>query len=225
MEIIPAILPKDFKEIEEKTSIVKELANMVQVDICDGKFTPSVTWPYKKHDKNFEALLHEDRGMPFWEDIDYEFDLMIKEPTEHDVRQWLSAGAEKIILHAESSDDLSQVLSILDGLVETGLALNVQTPIDIIGKYKDKISYVQLMGITKIGFQGQSFDPRVLNKIKEVKEKYSSFPIQIDGGVSMATAEQMKLAGAEILVVGSALFNSNDISANIVDTYRKLKRI
>ena len=81
------------------------------------------------------------------------------------------------------------------------------------------------MGITKIGFQGQAFDPRVLSKIREVKEKYPSFLIQIDGGVSMATAEQMKLAGADRLIVGSALFNSNDASTNIVDTYRKLKRI
>ncbi len=221
MEIIPAILPKDFNEIEEKAALIKGLSKVVQVDICDGKFVPSTTWPYKKRDQNFEEILHEDRGMPLWEDLDYEFDLMINEPSQDDVRQWLSAGAVRIILHAESSSDLSPTLSVLDGLVEIGLALNIQTPIEIIEKYKDKISYVQLMGITKVGFQGQAFDTRVLEKIAEVKEKYPDLPVQIDGGVSLATADELKAAKADRVIVGSALFSTD----NIVDTYKKFKQI
>jgi len=51
MEIIPAILPRDFNEIEEKTLLIKGLSKMVQIDICDGKFVPSTSWPYKKHDE------------------------------------------------------------------------------------------------------------------------------------------------------------------------------
>lgn len=221
MEIIPAILPKDFDEIEEKTALVVGLVPIVQIDICDGKFVPNVTWPYKKRDENFESIICEKEGMPSWEDLDYEFDLMIKDPTENDVRQWLSAGALRIVLHAESSADLNPVLGVLNGLVEIGLAINIQTPIDIVEKYKDKISYIQFMGITKVGFQGQAFDPRVLEKIKEAKEKYPDLPVQVDGGISLATAEQLAKAGVDRLVAGSALFESD----NIVDTYRKLKQI
>lgn len=221
MEIIPAILPRDFKEIEEKTLLIKGLAPMVQIDICDGKFVQSSTWPYKKRDQNFESIIHEDRGMPLWEDINYEFDLMIKNPSEDDARQWLSAGASRIILHIESSSDLTPCMKVLNGLAEIGLALNIQTPISEIDKYKDQISYVQFMGITKIGFQGQAFDPRVLGKIKEIKEKYPDLIIQVDGGVSIATADELARAGADRVVVGSALFNSD----NIVDTYKQLKHI
>lgn len=224
MEIIPAILPRDFKEIEEKAGLIKGLADIVQIDICDGKLTASTTWPYKKRDQNFESIIHEDRGMPFWEELDYEFDLMIKNPTEDDVRQWLSAGAVRIVLHAESFDDPSSidpVLAVLNGLVEIGLSLNIQTPLDIIEKYKDKISFIQFMGITKVGFQGQAFDPRVLVKIKEAKGKYPEIPVQVDGGISLSTAEQLKEAGADRLVAGSAIFESD----NLVDTYRKLERI
>jgi ribulose-phosphate 3-epimerase len=216
MEIIPAILPRNFAEIEDKASLVKGLAPLVQVDICDGKFVPNTTWPYKMKDANFEEIIREERGMPMWEDIDYEFDLMIENPTEEDARNWLSAGAKRIVLHVESSADLTPVLSVLNGLVEIGIAFNIQTPLDALEKYKDKFSFVQLMGIRKVGFQGQAFDDRVLKKIKEVKDKYPELPVQIDGGVSIATAGELK--EADRLVVGSTLFESD----NIVDTYREL---
>ncbi len=221
MEIIPAILPKDFNEIDEKTSLVVGLAKTVQIDICDGKFVQSTTWPYKKADENFEAIIREERGMPSWEDIDYEFDLMIKDPTEDEARKWLSAGAKRIVFHVESSADLSPIFAVLKGLVDIGLSLDIQTSLDVIEKYKDSISYIQFMGITKVGFQGQAFDPRVLEKIKEAKEKYPSLEVQVDGGVSLATAEELAKAGADRLVAGSVLFGSD----NIVDTYRKLVNV
>jgi ribulose-phosphate 3-epimerase len=221
MEIIPAILPKDFNEIEDKVAQVVGLAKTVQVDICDGKFVQSTTWPYKKQDENFEAIIREDRGMPEWENLDYEFDLMVKDPTEDEARQWLSAGAKRIIFHAESSTNLSAIFAMLSGLADIGLALSIATPLDVIDTYKDQISYVQFMGITKVGFQGQAFDSRVLTKIKECKSKYPHLAVQVDGGVSLATAEQLKEAGADRLVAGSVLFGSD----NIVDTYHKLSRI
>ncbi len=221
MEIIPAIPPRNFAELEEKVQMVVGLAPLVQVDICDGKFVPSTTWPYKKRDENFEQIIREERGMPEWEDIDYEFDLMVKDLTEDDVRQWLSAGAKRIVLHAEASADLTPLITVLHGLVEIGLGINVVTPLDVIEKYKDKICYIQFMGITKIGFSGQAFDPRVLEKIKQAKEKYPELPIQVDGGVSLATAEQLALAGADRLAATSVLFDSE----NIVDTYHQLGRI
>jgi ribulose-phosphate 3-epimerase len=221
MEIIPAILPKDFKEIEEKIELVTGIVTRVQVDICDGKYTPSTTWPYKKPDSNYEAILREERGMPEWETIDYEFDLMIKDPTEDDMRNWLSVGGARIVLHADSSPDLTACMNILNGLAEIGLALNIKTPIDVIEKYKDKISYIQLMGITRVGYQGQAFDPRVLTKIKEIKGKYPEMIVQIDGGVSLATAEELREAGADRLIVGSALFGSD----TIVDTLYQFQKI
>ena len=56
MQILPAILPKNFSEIEDKIALVKGIAPLVQVDICDGKFVPSTTWPYRKADDNYEAI-------------------------------------------------------------------------------------------------------------------------------------------------------------------------
>lgn len=225
MEIIPAILPKNFGEIEEKISQISEMTDLVQIDICDGKFVPTITWPYWKADikpdENFSAILREDRGMPEWENIDYEFDLMISEPTEEDARKWLSAGAKRIILHHESSKDLSKVMNILNGLVEIGLAINNTTDISEIKKYEDRIQYIQIMGIRKAGFQAQPFEISTLDKIKEVKSLYPNIKIQIDGGVNEDNISKIKEAGADSVVTGSALFESD----NIFETFEEFKSI
>jgi ribulose-phosphate 3-epimerase len=221
MEIIPAILPKNFSEIEEKIELIKGIADFVQIDICDGKFVKSTTWPYWKADENFEKIIREERGMPAWEEVDYEFDLMIDNPTEDDARKWLSAGAERIVLHLESSKDLTPVISVLSGLVEIGIAIDLKTNIDEIKKYEDKIQFIQCMGINKVGFQGQKFSPDTIDKVKEIKSKYPNHKIQIDGGVSIENADLLKNAGAERLVVGSAIFKSDDI----VHSFEELKSI
>ncbi len=221
MEIIPAILPKNFKEIEDKIELVKGVSDFVQIDICDGRFVRSTTWPYWKADENFEKILHEEMGMPAWEDIDYEFDLMIDNPTEDDTRKWLSAGAARIVLHLESSKDLYPIISILSGLVEIGIGIDLKTNTDEIKKYEDKIQFVQCMGINKVGFQGQKFDPDTINKVKEVKSKYPNLKVQIDGGVSLENASLLKDAGADRLVVGSALFESEDF----VHSFEEFKNI
>ena len=221
MEIIPAILPRDFAEIEEKIELIVGLSKIVQIDICDGKFVSSTTWPYKKQDDNFEAILREERGMPEWEKIDYEFDLMVKNLTEDDARKWLSVGASRLVLHLDSTPDLLPVISVLCGLVDIGIAITVNSSIDKIEPFKDKIQYIQIMGIDRIGFQGQKFNPKVLGKIEEVKKAYPHLKIQIDGGVTFENAALLKHAGADKLVTGSALFESE----NIVDTLADFKAI
>jgi ribulose-phosphate 3-epimerase len=229
MEIIPAILSRDFSEIEEKVALIKGLSKIVQIDICDGKFVPSTTWPYRKTnekiDENFEKILHEDRGMPEWETVNYEFDLMIENPTEDDARKWLSAGAERIVLHFESSKDLNPVISVLGGLVEMGMGINVNTNPKELEKYVNKIQFIQCMGIRKIGFQGQDLDPSVVEKVKEIKAIYPGIEVSVDGGITLENAVLLKHAGADRLVIGSALFNDNDELNNIVDTYSKFKQI
>ncbi len=221
MEIIPAILPKNFREIEEKIELITGLSPLVQIDICDGKFVPSITWPYWKQDENFESILREERGMPEWQQINYEFDLMVDNPTVDDARKWLSAGAERIVLHHESSKDLTSVLDVLKGLVEIGIAIGQTTNVEDLNKYLDKIQFVQVMGIRKAGFQGQKFEPATVDKVKEVKAMFPELKVQVDGGVSLETAPLLKHAGVDRLVVGSALFNSE----NILDSYEDFKAI
>lgn len=225
MEIIPAILPKNFREIEEKVEMIVGISPIVQIDICDGKFVPTITWPYWKMeervDEDFEAILKEEKGMPNWEKINYEFDLMIENPTTDDARKWLSAGAEKIILHLESSKDLNPAIEVLSGLVEIGIAINNDSKIEDLEKYIDKIQFVQVMGIRKAGFQGQKFEQSTIKKIIELKKAFPNIKVQVDGGVNLDNAVSLKQVGVDSLAVGSAIFENEDIG----DTFEEFKRI
>jgi ribulose-phosphate 3-epimerase len=220
MEIIPAILPKDFADLEEHVALVKGLVPLVQVDICDGQFTPKASWPYKKKDSNFEAITKEDRGLPFWEEVEYEFDLMVNN-IQDAILDYVAAGASRIVLHAESKGDITKAIEELHGKAEIGLALNIDSAIDTIEPFKEKIQYIQLMGIDNVGFQGQAFDEKVIAKIKEAKEKYPDLVIQIDGSVNEETAPLLRDAGADRLIIGSAIFEAD----NIVETIAEFRNI
>ena len=219
-EIIPAILPRDFSELEDKTSLILGAVKTVQIDVCDGQFVPNASWPYRKHDNNFDLLLSEDIGLPSWEEVNYEFDLMVNNPEEV-VSDWLRVGASRIIIHLESKGDISKAIDLVAGEVEIGLAINIETDIDKLEEYKDKIQFVQCMGIDRIGFQGQTFDDKVIQKIKSIHAKYPDLVISIDGGVSLDNAKDLIMAGATRLVVGSAIFDSD----NVFDAVEKFKAI
>ncbi|MEI6057815.1 MAG: hypothetical protein WCQ60_02475, partial [bacterium] len=188
MEIIPAILPKDFAELEEKIELIKGVAPLVQIDICDGKFVPQAGWPYKKQDNNFDAILKEEKGMPYWEDVDFEIDLMISDP-EQEVEHWLTTGAKRIIVHFESTKNMDRIIGELQGLVEIGIAIGLDTPVDDIAPFIHDIDVVQCMGIKRIGFQGEAFDERVLEKVRELKSRFPERLVSVDGGVNLETAE------------------------------------
>ncbi len=220
MEIIPAILPQNFAELEDKLAMIKGIAKTVQVDICDGKFVPSQTWPYKKEDDNFAAIVNQTEGMPFWESFDFEFDLMVSKPVEL-IPDWIAAGATRIVLHAGSDDDLTSAFDAMGNIVEAGLAVRSSTNISEIERYKDRITFVQCMGIDKVGFQGQPFDEKILDKIKEIKAAWPDLQVSVDGSVNEETASKLKEAGADRLVIGSALFNAH----NIVQAFQEFKRV
>ncbi|MDE1975603.1 MAG: hypothetical protein KGI49_03820 [Patescibacteria group bacterium] len=219
-DIIPAILPKDFAELVDKIELIKGFVKAVQIDVCDGQFVPNATWPYRKHDDSFEKIAHEELGLPSWQELDYEFDLMVNRPEEV-VEEWVVAGAARLVIHAEAKGDVSKALEMIQGLVEAGLALNESTDLAVIEKYRDKISFVQLMGIDRIGFQGQPFDERVVGRIKQVRLAHPALPISIDGGVSLQTAQELIAAGADRLIVGSAIFGAE----NPIEAVSDFKRL
>lgn len=219
IEIIPAILPKDFAEVEDKASLVLGSVKTVQIDICDGQFVPNATWPYKKHDLTFDKLLKEEEGLPGWEKLNYEIDLMVNK-AEEVVEDWVRVGATRIIVHTEMKGDLNLAIANLKDRAEIGLALNIETAIDVIEPFIDLIQFVQCMGIDHIGFQGQKFDEDVVNKVKEIKSRYPHLLVSVDGGVSLESAPKLIEAGANRLVVGSAIFDSDNAFDAIADFKR-----
>lgn len=106
---------------------------------------------------------------------------------------------------------------------ELGIVFNLETPINIIDNFLSVNCYlfsvVQLMSIAQIGYHGQPFDERVIPKIRALRERYPDVKIQVDGGINLENASQIIEAGADILVIGSTIFNSE----NIGETIRKIK--
>lgn len=217
IEIIPAIMPKSYEDLGEKMGLFAGVVPLVQLDIMDGKFVSARTWPYYPGDQHFERIITEDEGMPEWEFIDFEVDLMIENPEEA-VTKWVSAGARRVIVHIESMTDFEAIRnSVPQDLVELGLALNTTTPFESIESYMEDIDFVQCMGIEKIGFQGEAFDKRVLEQVRTIRSRYPGMPISIDGSVNFETARMLVDAGATRLVSGSTILKSGDVSNTIED--------
>lgn len=233
IEIIPAILPKDLDELRDKMAAVSGIAPLVQIDICDGKFVPNKTWPYVKGGmEEFEHIKAEEDGFPFWDSLDFEVDLMIRHPEEV-VHDWVMAGAKRLVLHIESASNILETIEKLRGEygtakdeafgLEIGVALDMRTPnsevfeiLDMIDSDGDSIiDFVQFMGIDNVGFQGQEFDDRVLEKISDLRDMYPNIQISVDGGVSFDNAADLISAGATRLISGSAIFETGDIAEAI----------
>lgn len=208
-EIIPAILEKEWKEIENKINLVKafiasEIGGWVQLDITDGIFVLEKSW--NNHFDLKSYLSHLEAKLPSV-GISVEIDLMVKSP-ELVIKDWADAGARRVIIHIESTDNAGKAIAIArEAGIEVGLALNIDTPNEVLDEFISKIDFVQFMGIANIGFQGQLFDNKVLHKIEDLRMKYPNAIITIDGGVSIETAPVLVKAGANRLATGSAIFS------------------
>ncbi|HEY9480770.1 MAG TPA: hypothetical protein VIR98_00885 [Candidatus Paceibacterota bacterium] len=228
-EIIPAILPKSYDELTEKLDIVAGHSPTVQIDVCDGFFVPNRTWPYLKgtqseSDQIFSSIVEQESALPHWEEIDFEFDLMIRGAYEK-IPDFIAAGASRVVVHRASLDaeELSAIVrdygrtsgevGMFD--VELGIALAPGDNAADIASIASDIHFVQVMGIAKVGFQGQPFDSRAIELVRSLKATYPHLPVSVDGGVSLETASELVDAGADRLVVGSALFNASDFLATL----------
>jgi ribulose-phosphate 3-epimerase len=214
LEIIPAIMPSSLKDIEEKAGLVYRNVKTVHVDVMDGSITPSVNWPFTTEGlEELKKITTGEQSLPFWKEINYEVDVMTESP-EDSIAEWVNAGFHRVIMHVENAKNLSSIIKEWKGVVELGVAIGVETPNDDVYPLIDKgIDFIQFMGIYQIGFQGNPFDVRVLEKIKKAREVYPKIPISVDGSVNLETAPKIIGAGADRLVIGSAIFNKAGAAA------------
>ncbi len=230
IEIIPAVLPKNYEDMKNKISLVRGLVSVVQIDICDGIFVKNTTWPFStggNDDRNLQNILNEVEGMPFWEDIDFELDLMVVDAVENfDI--YTKLGAKRVVFHYESIGNIDSFKEFIEGIdpyirdsFQLGLAISTSTDVEEIFPLVNSVDFIQCMGIEKIGFQGQDFDKKVLRQIKTLKEKFPDLIISVDGAVNLKTAPLLVDVGVDRLVVGSAIFNTDDI----IDTIENFKNI
>lgn len=220
LEILPAIIPQNLEDLKIHLARVKGLVPVVQIDILDGNFTPNKSWPfYKEDEKDFKKIISQEVGLPFWDGFYFEADLMITKPEEH-IEDFIFAGFSRLIVHIESTNKMGEIIDKTRELgAEIGIAINIETPNEILDEYIEKIDFVQFMGIAEIGSQGQPFDTRVVEKIEQLKSQYPDIMISVDGGVSLETEPFLIGAGAERLVSGSTIFESEDIEKTLEQFY------
>jgi len=227
VEIIPAVMPKSLGDLSAHASRVRGLVKTIQVDIVDGVFASNRTWPYVPQQgmEEFGRIAKEEEPLPLWDELSYEIDLMTARP-EATASAWVSAGARRLVIHIESTDNFSHVLTALEGRyakkeerdsfgVELGLALSIDTPLSAVEPFIREVSFVQLMGIARIGFQGEPFDERVLPRLQELRRMHPDLILSVDGGVHLANAAALVSAGANRLVAGSEVFESDSIRATL----------
>lgn len=234
IEIIPAILPKYYGDIEHALHKVGEKITSVQIDFVDGTFAPNRTWPFThKNEEMVDILLREEEGLPFWDDIDYEFDLMIADPLAQ-IDTFVGFGPARIIFHLASFPDAAAqeaLLAYFESLPEIvrttitfGMALGIHDDAQALAPYIPFITTIQCMGIEKVGFQGQAFDERVVAQVAQVHALYPEKNISVDGGMTVATAPLVVKAGATHIVAGSAIFGGDTIVSDVPGAIAALRR-
>ncbi|MBI2099882.1 MAG: hypothetical protein HYT48_00910 [Candidatus Vogelbacteria bacterium] len=201
-EIIPAILGDNFKTVERHLAQVDALVAWAHLDVSDGLFAPYLSW---QQPENLNEITSK---------IKIEAHLMIEQPEEY-LPEWINV-ADRIIVHYEATEKLEHILATFEPLaVKFGLALLLPTPLEVVESYINKVDVIQLMGIAEIGQQGYPFEERVFGRVKTLRAKYPDVTISIDGGVSLQNAKQLIAAGANRLVVGSAIWQSKNVEKTI----------
>ena len=216
-DIIPAILPKSFEDLKNHLEAIRGMVKFVQIDLCDGIFVKARTWPFNDADaQSIADILEEREGMPYWQEFDFELDLMVSDAVTN-FENYMRLGPKRIVFHVEAFQNITELSDFIEGIdisvreyTEIGIAVNIQTNIETIFPLVNFVDFVQCMGIETIGKQGEEFDENVLTQIKALHEKFPELTISVDGGVNMDTIPMLKFVGATRFVAGSAIFKSEN---------------
>lgn len=204
--IAPSILAADFGALrDELQALEKAGADMIHLDVMDGRFVPNLTFgaPVIKKIRTASKL-------PF------DVHLMIETP-ENLVPQFAAAGADILTIHYEACPNLKPILRQIRGLgMKAGVSLKPETPPEFLNAFLDELDQISVMTVEP-GFGGQTFMESQLEKIEHLKEKVKdlSVKIEVDGGINPQTAKMCVVAGADILVAGTAVFQNGTYAKNI----------
>ena len=212
IKISPSILAADFGNIERECSLIdKSDADWFHLDVMDGIFVPNISF-----------------GMPIVKAIrkmtskPLDVHLMITQPERY-IEKFIDLGSDIISFHIEATNKLEENISIIKSKnVKVGIAINPDTQIGDLKDIISKIDLVCLMGVHP-GFAGQKFIENTFDRLKQlkalIKDSNSKALIEVDGGVNENNHMDLKSLGADVLVAGSYIFNSEDYDVVI----KKLK--
>jgi ribulose-phosphate 3-epimerase len=220
MKIFPSILSADFGNLaDEVKKIEKAKADGIHIDVMDGHFVPNLTLgPKIVASINKNTSLFLDVHLMMYNAFDY-------------IEAFVKSGADRIVFHLEATEDVEDHLNYIKTCnVQAGIAINPETPIELISKYLDKCDMVLIMTVHP-GFGGQKFIKETLDKIAFVKKACEvrnlgvkrddfnlvSLEIQVDGGINPSTAKLCIEKGANSIVSGDYIFSQSSLQKGIDD--------
>ncbi len=214
IRLAPSILSADFARLGEAVKLAEDAgADLIHLDVMDGHFVPNLTIG-----PQLVSSLKRLTRLPL------DVHLMVEKPGFF-IPLFHEAGADWISIHLEASVHLQRDIALIKELGrKAGIALNPATPIHLLTDILKELDYVLVMSVNP-GFGGQKFIPSARQKIVQLRSwiqgQKLNIPIEVDGGISPDNAADLLADGAEILVVGAAIFRSTDPAGIIA----KLKEI
>ena len=208
IKISPSILSADFSRLGEDVQAVDRAgADYIHIDVMDGHFVPNITIGPLVVD-----ALRKVTDKPL------DVHLMIENPDLY-IPGFAKAGADIITVHQEAVPHLHRTVQLIKSLgKKAGVSLNPATPVETLDVILDELDLVLIMSVNP-GFGGQSFIPSALDKIRALRQRITerglSIELEVDGGVKIDNIREVVAAGADVLVAGSAVFNTEDYAATI----------
>lgn len=208
IKIAPSILSADFANLGRDIQIIENAgADWLHIDVMDGCFVPNISMgvPIVKSIRKISKLV-------------FDVHLMINNPEKY-IKDFAQSGADIITVHAEATNHLHRSIQMIKNEgKKAGVALNPATPLNVLEYVLDEVDMVLLMSVNP-GFGGQKFIPSAYEKISAVRrmimDKQLNIDLQVDGGIGIDNIAKAAGCGANILVAGSAIFNSEDMTATI----------
>jgi ribulose-phosphate 3-epimerase len=213
IEIAPSVLPADFARLGEEVAALQTAGvDRIQFDVMDGQFVPNLTFG-----PDVIASVRPHATIPF------EAHLMVLTPDVM-AAQYVQAGCERIIVHAEAVAHLHRTLGHIRSLgAKAAVAINPATPADAVAHVLDLVDMVLVMTVNP-GFGGQAYITTMAPKITEIARMIDAsgydVAIEVDGGIGPDTVAHAAAAGATVLVAGSALYRDPDGLAHAVADLR-----
>ncbi len=208
IKISPSILSADFSRLGEDVQAVDRAgADYIHIDVMDGHFVPNIT---------IGPLVVEALRKVTSKPLDVH--LMIENPDLY-IADFARAGADIITVHQEAVPHLHRTVQLIKSLgKKAGVSLNPATPVETLDIILDELDLVLIMSVNP-GFGGQSFIPSALDKIRALRQRITerglSTELEVDGGVKIDNIREVVAAGADVLVAGSAVFNTENYAATM----------